>query len=127
MSKGVLRVIASLSTGAILLISARPVGAAEWHVTPTGTPGGDGSLEAPWDLATVAFGGAGVVEPGDTVWMHAGTYGDGGNLPIDFVMYGEPDAPILVRAVPADRDFEAGKRIGISKLENGLRAEASSA
>ncbi len=96
-----LRVSASLV--AAVLLSARGAVAAEWHVTPQGSASGDGSMGAPWDLATVAFGGAGVVAPGDTVWIHEGLYGDGGNQPVDFVMYGAPGAPIIVRAAPGER------------------------
>jgi len=45
----------------------------EWHVTTTGTSGGDGSLSDPWDLAT-ALAQPASVDPGDTIWIHGGTY-----------------------------------------------------
>jgi hypothetical protein len=45
-----------------------------YHVSPTGLPSGTGSLSRPWDLATALAGGRGRIEPGDTVWLHDGTY-----------------------------------------------------
>jgi hypothetical protein len=72
--------------------------AAEFHVAPIGSPKGDGSAEQPWDLAT-ALAGAEIVRPGDTVWLHAGTYRGG------FVssLKGAPDKPIVVRGARGER------------------------
>ena len=64
----------------------------EFHVSPTGTAKGAGSLEAPWDLAT-AFSAPDSVKPGDTIWLHAGTYRGG----FASKLTGRPDAPIVVR------------------------------
>jgi hypothetical protein len=50
--------------------------AAEFHVQPSGTPQGKGTLAEPWDLAT-ALAASEIVKPGDTVWLHAGTYRGG--------------------------------------------------
>jgi hypothetical protein len=44
-----------------------------WHVSPTGSPQGDGSAAKPWDLKT-AFDQPAAVKPGDTLWLHGGTY-----------------------------------------------------
>ncbi len=72
--------------------------AAEFHVMPSGSPQGTGSLAQPWDLAT-ALVAPGVVQPGDTIWLHAGTYRGG------FVsrLTGRPGTPIVVRGERAAR------------------------
>lgn len=64
----------------------------EFHAAPDGSPNGDGSDAAPWDLAT-ALAAVGTVKPGDTVWLHAGAYRGG------FVsrLAGRPGAPVVVR------------------------------
>jgi hypothetical protein len=82
---------------AILLASATAV-AAEFHVTPEGTPQGSGSLESPWDLAT-ALAGPEQVKPGDTVWLHGGTYRGGFHSRLT----GETERPIVVRGAPHER------------------------
>jgi hypothetical protein len=71
---------------------------AEYHVTPAGTPGGDGTRERPWDLAT-ALAHPAAVKPGDTIWVHAGTYPG----PLESRLAGTPEAPVVLRAVPGDR------------------------
>ncbi|MGH7605963.1 MAG: Ig-like domain-containing protein, partial [Gemmatimonadales bacterium] len=45
-----------------------------YHVAPDGTSGGDGSADNPWSLPTALAGAGGRVQPGDTVWLHGGTY-----------------------------------------------------
>lgn len=81
-----------------IVLSAASTSAAEFHVTPTGSPKGNGSQSAPWDLAT-ALAAEDRVQPGDTVWIHAGTYRGG------FVsrLRGRPDAPVVVRGRPGER------------------------
>jgi hypothetical protein len=76
--------------------------AAEYHVTPGGAAAGDGSMQAPWDLNTALNSGE-VVGPGDTIWVHAGTYGDGGPLPFESNLYGATDQPVIVRQAPGER------------------------
>ena len=83
-----------------LLLVPAGASAAEWHVTPEGTAAGDGSEAAPWDLAT-AWGHPEAVQPGDTIWLHGGTYPIVGAL--TGVLAGTPDAPIVARALPAER------------------------
>jgi len=72
--------------------------AAEFHVTPDGSPRGDGSRNQPWDLAT-ALAAVEIVQPGDTVWLHAGTYRGG------FVsqLKGRPGEPVIVRGAAGER------------------------
>jgi hypothetical protein len=45
----------------------------EFHVTPDGRPGNDGKKSRPLDLAT-AISSQSPVKPGDTIWLHGGTY-----------------------------------------------------
>src|SRR5690242_13131409 len=45
-----------------------------YHVSAGGSPGGDGSSGRPWDLATALDADKRIVHPGDTVWLHGGTY-----------------------------------------------------
>src|SRR5262245_511716 len=65
---------------AALVLWGASAGAAEHHVSPSGTPAGDGSAGNPWDLTTALAGPASVM-PGDTIWLHGGVYGDGGPAP----------------------------------------------
>ncbi len=75
---------------------AQPKGG--FHVTVDGTPKGDGSLAAPWDIATGLVDPPGV-GPGATIWIHGGTYHD----PVLVKLDGAEGAPIHVRAWPGDR------------------------
>jgi hypothetical protein len=79
-------------------IAATNIVAGEFHVTPAGSPQGNGSASQPWDLAT-AFAAAEIVQPGDTVWLHGGTYRGG------FVssLKGRPGEPVVVRGAPGER------------------------
>ncbi|HXM37553.1 MAG TPA: right-handed parallel beta-helix repeat-containing protein [Gemmatimonadales bacterium] len=52
----------------------RPAPIGGYYASPTGSSAGDGSVARPWDLTTALAGGSGRVQPGDTVWMRAGTY-----------------------------------------------------
>ena len=77
--------------------------APEFHVSPTGSPSGDGSFAKPWDLAT-ALDGPAAVTPGSTIWLRGGTYADGpfsGGYWSDLT--GTADAPIVVRQYPGER------------------------
>lgn len=64
----------------------------QWHVTTDGTSGGDGSLENPWDLDT-ALAQPDSVQPGDTIWVHEGTYGG----VFTSTLTGTASAPIILR------------------------------
>lgn len=65
----------------------------EWHVTTDGSAGGDGSINDPWDLASTLMHQPVSVQPGDTIWVHGGTYS--GYFYSDLV--GSEEAPIIVR------------------------------
>ncbi len=102
-----------LLVGLVLVSMAGNFQAAEFHVTTAGSPKGNGSLASPWDLAT-ALAASDVVKPGDSVWIHAGTYRGG------FVsrLKGRPNAPVVVRG-------ERGARVTIDtrprdERDNGL-------
>lgn len=87
------------NTAAIVLIltyAAAVSSAAEFHVAPAGTPQGNGSAEKPWDLTTALTADA--VAPGDTLWLHEGTYRGG------YVskLKGTRAQPITVRATPGE-------------------------
>jgi hypothetical protein len=66
-----------------------------FHVAVDGTPGGDGSEANPWDLATALLGPASV-KPGDTIYLHGGTYAGHFVTKLD----GQDGAPITVRSYP---------------------------
>lgn len=67
----------------------------EFHVAPSGSPSGDGSLAAPWDLAT-ALAHPAAVQPGDIIWLRDGTYTGIFNS----YLTGDDDDPVIVRSYP---------------------------
>ena len=69
-----------------------------FHASPSGTSGGDGSAARPWDLATALRGGNGRVQPGDTIWLRAGTYRGAFTSSLN----GTAAAPIVVRQYPGE-------------------------
>lgn len=81
-----------------LVALALPARAAEYHVTPGGSASGDGSLGAPWDLAT-ALAHPPAIASGDVVWLHHGVY----RGPFESRLSGEESAPIVVRQAPGER------------------------
>ncbi len=83
----------------LLLPVPRLAAAAQWHVTVDGTAAGDGSRGAPWDLAT-ALSHPAAVQPGDTIWLHEGSYPVQGEL--SSILTGTADAPIVVRAAAGE-------------------------
>jgi hypothetical protein len=85
---------AAVCCGALVAVSS----AAEFYVRPDGSPQGDGSREAPWDLAT-ALSQPEAVQPGDTIWLGEGTYRGGYTSQLT----GTVDAPIVVRGQPGGR------------------------
>jgi hypothetical protein len=69
-----------------------------FHVAAAGSPHGDGSANAPWDLAT-ALHQPEALQPGDTIWLHGGSYKG------KFVsrLTGSAEAPIVLRQAPGER------------------------
>lgn len=68
-----------------------------FHVSPGGTPEGDGSEASPWDLATALAHPAGV-DPGAIVYLHEGVY-EGGFMG---ELVGTREAKITVRSYPGE-------------------------
>jgi hypothetical protein len=85
----------------VCLIASRAM-ATEWHVAPNGTMMGDGSAEKPWDLET-ALKKTTVVQPGDTVWLHGGTYTGAERGTFTCTLKGTEEKPILVKQFPGER------------------------
>ena len=65
----------------------------QWHVKTTGSPSGTGSEANPWDLQTALLAPA-AVQPGDTIWVHAGEYEQ---TPLYCKLIGTLASPIKVR------------------------------
>jgi hypothetical protein len=72
--------------------------AAEFYVTPFGSPSGNGTATHPWDLAS-ALAHPAAVAPGDTIWLGEGTYRGS----FTSRLAGTAALPIVVRAEPATR------------------------
>ena len=88
--------------------------AKEYHVSPSGTARGNGSLEKPWDLPG-ALAQPRAVKPGDTLWLHGGRYAGA----FTSRLRGQPGAPITVRQFPGERatiDCQPGEGKELSAL-----------
>ncbi|MDX1982680.1 MAG: malectin domain-containing carbohydrate-binding protein [Bryobacteraceae bacterium] len=84
-----------------LNVSAAQSGPRDFYVSPTGLPGNDGSLGAPWDLVT-ALAHPQAVRPGDRIWVRGGIYGNGQNTFFNRLA-GSAGSPILLRNYPGER------------------------
>ena len=82
----------------VLLLAAAPCFAAEYFVSPAGTPGGDGSKARAWDLQT-ALAQPAAVKPGDKIWLLGGKYVGA----FESRLKGASAAPITVRQAPGER------------------------
>jgi len=69
-----------------------------FFVSADATPGGDGSEERPWDLATALSQPQGV-SPGGLIWLRGGTY----RGTFRGRLNGTADHPIVVRQYPGER------------------------
>lgn len=79
---------------------------------PYGTSAGNGTNDAPWDLATALSGGHGnTIQPGDTIWLRGGTYS--GSFRTD--LQGTAAAPIVFRQYPGER----------ATIDGSLRADGT--
>ncbi len=79
-------------------LSNRTLQARSHYVAPNGTASANGSITAPWDLATALSQPHGVF-PGDTIWLRSGTYRG------DFVsnLAGQPGKPVVLRQYRGER------------------------
>ena len=80
------------------LLAGRPLVAAEFFASPTGTDNGKGSHKSPWSLAK-ALSHPGAVKPGDTIWLRGGTY----TGLFTSSLTGTSSQPIVVRQYPGER------------------------
>ncbi len=76
-------------------ISAAP---SSFFVTVDGSNIGNGSAAAPWSLSTALIQ-PGIVRPGDTIWLHGGTY----HGSFTSRLSGTPGLPIVLRQYPGER------------------------
>ena len=91
-------------TFAIAIALTSSIESMEYHVSPEGSPLGDGGSRRPWDLQTALDGAPDVdrhqrVRPGDTVWLHGGIYRGRFRSRLS----GSADAPITVRQARDER------------------------
>jgi hypothetical protein len=90
----------------LLLIFPFTVYATQFHVSPTVNSGGNGSAGSPWSLQT-ALNQPASVQPGDTIWLHGGTYVNPTNgqdkVGWNSVLKGTAAKPIIVRSFGGDR------------------------
>lgn len=77
-----------LMLGALTTTPART-----YYVSPSGTPGGNGTRARPWNLPTALAGAGGRLQPGDTVWLTAGRYVGSFRTQLQ----GAPSRPIVFR------------------------------
>lgn len=113
-----------LNSIAFLVLTLGNAHAADFYVSPTGSPTGSGSIADPWDIVTglkdnrVATNKNFVVKPGDTVWLRGGKYN--GVFVSD--LNGDVAGIVLVRGYPGERvtlDNNAGNNV------DGLLARGS--
>ena len=97
---------------------------ATWIASPTGTAGGDGSANSPWDITTALEDKTATVDPGDTIYLRGGTY----TVPagIDVNLVGEEGNPVIIKPYPGEsvtidgnRDGEAVKLVNIVRFGAG--------
>ena len=69
-----------------------------YYAAPDGSPNGDGSAAAPWDLQT-ALNGPHALGPGSTLWLRGGIYQGA----FTSKLVGTAARPIIVRALPGER------------------------
>src|SRR5512135_662711 len=101
MPTGVLKAAVLLMVAGVALAATAPSAhpRSSHFVSPAGGPGGSGSADRPWDLATALGGAGGRVQPGDTVWLRGGTYH--GSFRTD--LRGSPGQWIVFRQAPGER------------------------
>jgi uncharacterized protein YjdB len=92
-----------------------------WYVSPSGTSGGDGSIDRPWDLATALGGAGGRVQPGDTIWMRGGTYRGAFSSTVS----GTALQPVVVRQYPGERAIIDGAGTSSSVSVFAVRGQYS--
>ena len=75
----------------------------DFFVSPDGTPGGNGTSAAPWDLQT-ALNHPPIVAPGDVIWLKGGIYRRNNQVTkFASALAGATNQPITVRQFPGER------------------------
>ncbi len=87
---------------AILFLAVASSGAAEWYVSPKGTPKGQGTRDDPWDIESALLGKP-AIKPGDTLYLLAGTYKRRPYEKFMVKLVGAEGKPIHVRPAPKGR------------------------
>jgi len=91
--------------------------ASSFHVTTSGLSSGNGSISNPWNLQT-ALNHPSTVKPGDTIWVHGGTY----RGYFKSYLNGTAANPIIVRQYPGEHAAIDG---GNSQQEDILRVNGN--
>ena len=90
--------------GLIAAALAPAVAGTGYHVSPAASGSGDGSRSNPWQLHAALQSSS--VKPGDTVWIHGGTYSNPNGGVFQFVwectLNGSSGSPIIVKAFPGE-------------------------
>lgn len=110
--------LSALAAFLVLLSASTSAPAAQWHVATTGTAGGAGTAESPWDLQT-ALAHPADVKPGDTIWLHGGVYAPEAGLTSS--LRGTEKSPIVVRQALGERVILDGRNTKANLLTMGGR------
>src|SRR5690242_164460 len=86
----------------VLLTTATVSGAADWYVSPKGTPQGAGTRESSWDIESALLGKK-AIKPGDTLYLLEGTYKRRPEDQFVVKLVGTEGKPIHVRPAPKER------------------------
>lgn len=93
-----MKLLASLT--ALVLLSVTGFGA-NWYVSPSGKSNNNGTSASPWSIQTAATNT--LIQPGDTIWMLAGTYPS-----FNITINGTAQAPITLRPYGLQRTVVNG-------------------
>src|ERR1019366_3263466 len=91
----------------LFLATASMAGAAEWYVSPKGTPQGKGSREAPWDIESALLGKH-KLQAGDTLFLLEGTYRRRPDEKLVVKLAGAEGKPLHVKPAPKERSIIDG-------------------
>ena len=90
-----------------------------FFVSPAGSSSGDGSMDRPWTLSAALAGGNGKVQPGDTIWLRAGTYRGS----FQSTVSGTSGNPVVFRQYPGEHAIIDGA--GTARTGNALKVTGS--
>lgn len=102
----------------VFLLSGNVFYGASFHVKTNGTASGNGSITNPWNLQT-ALNHPSRVAPGDTIWIHEGTY----KGIFTSNIWGRANAPIVVRAMPGKEVILDGNASGSADATLTVKGE----